>query len=207
MSFATRFLLLFALLASLLCAPVQASDYEVGTSLVCDTRAQVEHIVAVFDGDAQAAISDVNGTEENPTTCVIRNVAYAGIPSRNGPEWSQRVRDRSDPSGGCQNQKAASSRSARPSISRSSASRNTRFERLAADKSAVVVGIENSLPTRSRAGPLLDARKVRPRGGTLSNEPSPCSSAIPPNVPKPCDSRRHQSLFWSTPLASNECGP
>src|SRR5262249_47289961 len=76
MSFATRFLLLFAPLASLLGAPVQASDYELGISLVCDTQAQVEHFVAAFDGDAQAAIRDVNATEENPAACVIRNVAY-----------------------------------------------------------------------------------------------------------------------------------
>jgi hypothetical protein len=56
MSFTTRFALLFALVASLLCAPAQASDYEVGTSLVCDTQAQVEHFVALFTGDAQATI-------------------------------------------------------------------------------------------------------------------------------------------------------
>jgi hypothetical protein len=75
MSFVTRFVVLFAL-ASLLCAPARASDYELGTSLVCDTQAQVQRFVALFDGDAQAAIRIVNAAEENPSACVIRNVAY-----------------------------------------------------------------------------------------------------------------------------------
>jgi hypothetical protein len=75
MSFATRLVLLFALLASL-GAPAQASDYEVGASLVCDTRAQVERFVALFTGDAQAAIRVVNAEEQNPSACVIMNVAY-----------------------------------------------------------------------------------------------------------------------------------
>src|SRR5262249_22534109 len=76
MSFATRLTLLFALLASLLCAPARAWDFEVGTSLVCDTPAQVERFVALFSGDAQAAIWVVNAEEQNPSACVIMNVAY-----------------------------------------------------------------------------------------------------------------------------------
>ena len=76
MSFATRFILPFGLLASLLCASAQASDYEVGTSLVCDTQAQVERFVILFSGDAQAAIRVVNAEEQNPSACVIMNVAY-----------------------------------------------------------------------------------------------------------------------------------
>jgi hypothetical protein len=47
MSFATRLVLPFALLASLPCAPAHASNYEVGASLVCDTPAQVERFVAL----------------------------------------------------------------------------------------------------------------------------------------------------------------
>jgi hypothetical protein len=78
MRFTTRFALLLAPLVSLLCAPApaRAGDYEVGTSLVCDTQAQVERFIAAFNGDAQAAIRDVNTEEQNPSACVIRNVAY-----------------------------------------------------------------------------------------------------------------------------------
>jgi len=76
MSFATRLVLPFVLLASLLCAPTQASDYEVGTSLVCDTQAQVERFAALFTGDAQAAVRVVNSEEQNPSACLILNVAY-----------------------------------------------------------------------------------------------------------------------------------
>lgn len=47
-----------------------------GTSLVCDTQAQVKRFVALFTGDAQAAIRVVNAEEQNPSACVIRNVAY-----------------------------------------------------------------------------------------------------------------------------------
>jgi hypothetical protein len=79
MSFATRIVPLFALLAALLSAPAQAADdmdYEVGTSLVCDTQAQAERFVALFTGDAQAAIRVVNAEEQNPSACMIMNVAY-----------------------------------------------------------------------------------------------------------------------------------
>jgi hypothetical protein len=76
MSFATRLVLLFAPLASLLCAPAQASNYEVGTSLFCDTQAQAERFVALFTGDAQSAIRVVNAEEQNPSACAIMNVAY-----------------------------------------------------------------------------------------------------------------------------------
>ena len=82
MSFAMR-LVLFALLASPLFASAQAmdysaqaADYEVGTSLVCDTQAQVERFVALFAGDAQAAIRVLNAEEQNPSACMIMNVAY-----------------------------------------------------------------------------------------------------------------------------------
>ena len=65
-----------ALLAAPFCAPAQASDYEVGASLVCDTQGQVERFVALFSGDAQAAIRMVNAEEANPNACAIMNVAY-----------------------------------------------------------------------------------------------------------------------------------
>ena len=76
MSFAIRFVLLLALLACLLSAPVRATDYEVDTSLVCDTQAQVERFVAVFASNAQDAIRVVNAEEQNPSACVINNVVY-----------------------------------------------------------------------------------------------------------------------------------
>jgi hypothetical protein len=80
MNFATRLvaplLPLLALLAAPFCVPAQASDYEVGTSLVCDTQGQVERFVALFSGDAQAAIRVVNAEEANPNACAIMNVAY-----------------------------------------------------------------------------------------------------------------------------------
>ena len=76
MSFAMRLVPLFALLATPFCAPTQAADYEVGASLVCDTQAQVERFVALFTGDAQAAIRVVNAEEQNPSACAIVNVAY-----------------------------------------------------------------------------------------------------------------------------------
>ena len=76
MSFAARALPLLALLAAPFCAPAHAADYEVGASLVCDTQEQVEHFVAQFTGDAQAAIQHVNDEEKNPTACAMMNIAY-----------------------------------------------------------------------------------------------------------------------------------
>jgi hypothetical protein len=76
MSFATRLVALLALIAAPLGAPAQASNYEVGASLVCDTQGQVERFVALLDGDPQAAVSLVNAEEQNPAACAIVNVAY-----------------------------------------------------------------------------------------------------------------------------------
>ena len=58
------------------CGPAQAANYELGTSLVCDTQTQVERFVALFAGDAQSAIGAVNAEEHNPTACALINVAY-----------------------------------------------------------------------------------------------------------------------------------
>jgi hypothetical protein len=73
MSFATRSLPLLGLLVALLCAPAQAADYEVGTSIVCDTQTQVERFVTLLTGDAQSA---VNAMEHNPTACALIDVVY-----------------------------------------------------------------------------------------------------------------------------------
>jgi hypothetical protein len=96
MHLATRYLPLLALLAAPLCGSAQAMDYEVGTSLVCDTQTQVERFVALFSGGAQAAIDAVNAEEQNPTACALVNVAYLrgshiGI-ARNGDNAFEIVR-------------------------------------------------------------------------------------------------------------------
>ena len=56
MSFATRLLPFLAVLISPFCGSAHAMDYEVGTSIICDTQSQVERFVALFSGDTQAAI-------------------------------------------------------------------------------------------------------------------------------------------------------
>ena len=89
-------IVVFALLAALLSAPARASDYEVGTNLVCDTQAQVERFVTLFTGDAQAAIRVVNIEEQNPSACAIMNLAYVRGPQlgmvRNGDSAFEIVR-------------------------------------------------------------------------------------------------------------------
>jgi hypothetical protein len=76
MSVSARLVALFGLLVSPFCAPAQASGYEVGASLICDTQGQVERFVALFTGDEQAAIRVVNAEEKNASACAIMNVAY-----------------------------------------------------------------------------------------------------------------------------------
>jgi hypothetical protein len=66
MMFATRLLPLLAVLIAPLCGSAQAMDYEVGSSIVCDTQSQVERFVALFSGDTQATIDAVNAEEKIP---------------------------------------------------------------------------------------------------------------------------------------------
>jgi hypothetical protein len=40
-------------------------DYEIGTSLVCDTRGQVERFVALYSGDMKDTIKLVNAEEHD----------------------------------------------------------------------------------------------------------------------------------------------
>ena len=75
MNFTIRLALLLAFLAAL-CAPARAADYGVGTSLLCDTREQAERFVALFNGDAEAAVVAVNAEEQDPSACALMNVAY-----------------------------------------------------------------------------------------------------------------------------------
>jgi hypothetical protein len=83
--FSKRIVALVALLATSLATavsfPVRAADdpavdYEVGNALICDTQAQAERFVALFSGDAPAAIGVVNAEQHDPTACAIANVAY-----------------------------------------------------------------------------------------------------------------------------------
>jgi hypothetical protein len=90
MRLSKRIVPLVALLASSLATAVslparaaddQAVDYEVGKALICDTQAQAERFVALFNGDAPAAIGVVNAEQHDPTACAIANVAYVRGPS------------------------------------------------------------------------------------------------------------------------------
>jgi hypothetical protein len=54
----------------------QAQEVELGPSLICDTEKQVERFIALYDGDAQAAISAVNSEVHDPTACGLVNTAY-----------------------------------------------------------------------------------------------------------------------------------
>src|SRR5215475_3793423 len=79
MTLTARIAPLFALLAAPFCVPAHAADaadYEVASSLVCDTQEQVERFVALFAGDAQAAIRVVNAEQKNPTACAMMNIAF-----------------------------------------------------------------------------------------------------------------------------------
>jgi hypothetical protein len=80
MTFVTHDLPLLALLAASLSGPAQTADYEVGTSLVCDTQTEVKRFVDVFTGDAESAIAAVNSEEHNPTACGLVNAAYVKGP-------------------------------------------------------------------------------------------------------------------------------
>jgi hypothetical protein len=67
------FLLPLALLWSL---PARAHDVEVGTSLICDTQAQVERYISLYDGDAESTANSVNAEEHNPTACAVVTMSY-----------------------------------------------------------------------------------------------------------------------------------
>ena len=56
--------------------PAQAQEAEVGTNLVCDTQAQVERFVALYDGDAQRAVDAVNAEVHDPTACAVSTIAF-----------------------------------------------------------------------------------------------------------------------------------
>jgi hypothetical protein len=73
-----------ALLSLLLCAPAQAQHadkiIEIGSGIFCDTQHQVERFVALFHGDAEAAINSVNAETKDPTACVAASIAFTRGP-------------------------------------------------------------------------------------------------------------------------------
>jgi hypothetical protein len=118
--FAARLIALLAVLAAPLCASAQPTEYEVGASLVCDTQSQAERFVALFAGDAQAAIDGVNAEEHDSTACALINAAYVRrdtvtTPLRSSESWWS-----------ASTPLPAFRRSSPARISRYSASRNTR---------------------------------------------------------------------------------
>jgi hypothetical protein len=80
MRFTLRLALILLPLLLFVAIPAQAQEVEVGTNLICDTQEQVERFVALYDGDAQAAISAVNAAEHNPTACGMATAAFVRGP-------------------------------------------------------------------------------------------------------------------------------
>jgi hypothetical protein len=58
----------------------QAQEVELGAGLVCDTQKQVERFVALYSGDAQAAVNAVNAEMNDPTACRLANMAFVRGP-------------------------------------------------------------------------------------------------------------------------------
>jgi hypothetical protein len=59
----------------------QPGDYEVGKTVICDTKVQAERFVDLFNDDATAAVGVVNAEQHDPTACGIVDVAYVRGPS------------------------------------------------------------------------------------------------------------------------------
>jgi hypothetical protein len=89
-------LLAVPLSPSLRAMDYQPADYEVGQALICDTRAQAERFVALFNGDASSAVGVVNAEQHDPTECGILDAAYVRGPSlglaRNGDNAVEIIR-------------------------------------------------------------------------------------------------------------------
>jgi hypothetical protein len=67
-------------LALALCYPAHAQNVEIGTSLLCDNRDEIERVITLYDGDMQAAIEQVNAEQHDPTACALSVVAYIRAP-------------------------------------------------------------------------------------------------------------------------------
>ena len=89
MRFAPRFALLALPLLMLLDLPARADEVQVGTGPVCDTQQQAERFAALYDGDAQTAISTVNAEVHDETACGIVTMAYMpGPPLATARHWN-----------------------------------------------------------------------------------------------------------------------
>jgi hypothetical protein len=72
----------------LLCAPVQAQDkhgmgehsVEFSDVVVCGTQEQVEHYIALYRGDRDAAVRAVNREENDPRACGVAGAAFVRGP-------------------------------------------------------------------------------------------------------------------------------
>jgi hypothetical protein len=77
-----------ALLSLLLCARAQAQDDHavarghigVGEAVVCETQEQVEHYIAHYDGDQDAAVRAVNREAKNSRACDVVSAAFVPGP-------------------------------------------------------------------------------------------------------------------------------
>jgi hypothetical protein len=78
----TPFIARLLLFPTLILVGVQAQAHEVelGPGLVCDTQKQVERFVALYSGDAQAAVNAVNAEMNDPTACGLANMAFVRGP-------------------------------------------------------------------------------------------------------------------------------
>ena len=65
-----------AWLSLLTCMPAQAQNIEIGSGIFCDTQKHVERFVALFDGNAEAAINAVNLEEKHAGACVGGTIAF-----------------------------------------------------------------------------------------------------------------------------------
>src|SRR4051812_35741363 len=57
-------------------AQAQPQSLEIGSGIFCDTQAEMERFAALFEGDAQSAISAVNAEVKDPTACVSATIAF-----------------------------------------------------------------------------------------------------------------------------------
>ena len=76
MNRAARFALAIALAPLSLRSPASAQQMEYGTTLICDTQAQVERYITLFNGEAQTTVNQLNAEEQNPNACELGTVAY-----------------------------------------------------------------------------------------------------------------------------------
>ena len=67
-----------ALFFLLLCYPAgaQESEMNIGSGLVCNTPQQIERFVAVYDGDADAALAAVNAESDDADACTIATFSF-----------------------------------------------------------------------------------------------------------------------------------